>query len=225
MPRSMRVARLSGFGTPPTLEQAQYVHLWCLLVPLVVCLLWCLYVPPLMPPVVPSLRRIRFMVLTVSNPRHGHLIRDTEALFVPFKGQFEDSGHAIAGKLPRLFPCFPAPKSHSKRVCYGGRERVVLATALDLLCVHHSIVTSASPQPQPQTCQRAGSLSRPPPATSRTAGRCGSTLKLLAGTVMPCTLQFQTPVRVGRRDRHRTCRCCFAEYLLLSCPVAVAVTG
>jgi hypothetical protein len=46
--------------------------------------------PPLPPPP-------RHLVVTVSNPRVGKPIADTESLFVPFKGQFEDAGGAVAG--------------------------------------------------------------------------------------------------------------------------------
>jgi hypothetical protein len=44
-----------------------------------------------------SIYGYRHLVVVVSNPRFGRPIADTESLFVPFKGQFEDAGHAVAG--------------------------------------------------------------------------------------------------------------------------------
>lgn len=41
----------------------------------------------------------QYLVVTVSNPRRGHVIPDTEALFVPFKGQFDRQATSVAGGL------------------------------------------------------------------------------------------------------------------------------
>jgi hypothetical protein len=74
----------------------------------------------------------QYLVITVSNPRRGHVIPDTEALFIPFKGQYDRQSSSVAGvyppppprggtpfspplpsSLPPLPPClllYPAPR-------------------------------------------------------------------------------------------------------------------
>lgn len=53
--------------------------------------LWCEV------PVVGAGDACRYLVVTISNSRRGSPIADTEALFIPFKGQFENAGHVVAG--------------------------------------------------------------------------------------------------------------------------------
>jgi hypothetical protein len=71
--------------------------------------------------------------VTVSNPRVGQPIADTESLFVPFKGQFEDASAAVAGA-----PLLPAAASNSSlgggvgkgNLCVNFEYAIVVALAV-----------------------------------------------------------------------------------------------
>jgi hypothetical protein len=53
----------------------------------------------------------QYLVITVSNPRWGHVIPDTEALFIPFKGQYDRQSSSVAGVYPpsRWHSFLPSP--------------------------------------------------------------------------------------------------------------------
>jgi hypothetical protein len=124
-------------------------------------------------------------VITISNVRHGTPIGDTEALFIPFKGQFENAGQAAAGKA-----------SGGQGFGAGG----VCCETSECCCGDLSVWLCLG------VSQRAGNPSRRRRATSNGAVVCGGRGRAHWLPVAPRLCRCQLPRLAARRVPHCTCR-------------------